>query len=83
MFVTVTPSAHADGSSAPPQPPRAGERLLAGAAGRRCRGAQAGREDPGVGWQFLGGTGADGAEVEGGRGVGGHLGAPDNDEGSN
>jgi hypothetical protein len=28
------------------------------------------------------GTGTAGAEVEGGRGVGGHLGAPGNDEGS-
>jgi hypothetical protein len=29
------------------------------------------------------GPGAAGAEVEGGRGMGGHLGAPGNDEGSN
>jgi hypothetical protein len=29
------------------------------------------------------GPGAAGAEIEGGRGVGGHLGAPGNDEGSN
>jgi hypothetical protein len=45
-----------------------------GAAGRRRRGAQAGREAPGLGWQCFGGTGAAGAEVEGGRGVGGHPG---------
>lgn len=36
----------------------------------------------GLGWQCFGGTGAAGVEVEGGRGVGGHLGAPGNDEGS-
>ncbi|WP_331449501.1 hypothetical protein [Streptomyces prasinus] len=36
----------------------------------------------GLGWQGFGGTGTAGVEVEGGRGVGGHLGAPGNDEGS-
>ena len=65
-------SAHAGGSSAPPQPPRAGERFLAappvGAAVVRKQDAKT----PGLGRRCFGGNGA---EVEGGRGVGGHLGA--------
>ena len=59
-------SAHAGGSSAPPQPPRAGERFLAvppvGAAAVRKQDAKT----LGLGWQCFGGTGAAGAEVEGG-----------------
>jgi hypothetical protein len=49
-------------------------------------GAAAVREQdaktPGLGWQCLGGTCVAGAEVEEGHGVGGHPGAPGNDEGS-
>jgi hypothetical protein len=59
-------SAHAGGSSAPPQPPRAGERFLVvppvGAAVVRKQDAKT----RGLGWQCFGGTGAAGAEVEGG-----------------
>lgn len=57
-------SAHAGGSSAPPQPPRVGERFLVvpllGAAVVRKQGART----RGLGWQCFGGTGAAGAEVE-------------------
>jgi hypothetical protein len=59
-------SAHAGGSSAPPRPPRAGERFLAvppvGAAAVREQDAKT----PGLGWQCFGGTGVAGAEVEAG-----------------
>lgn len=59
-------SAHAGGSSAPPQPPRAGERFLVvppvGAAVVRKQDAKT----RGLGWQCFGGTGAAGAEVDGG-----------------
>lgn len=58
-------------------------RRVSGAAGRRCRGARAGREDP---CSRLGAFRRDrrGRRLgrRGGRGVGGHLGAPGNDEGS-
>jgi len=58
------PSAHAGGSSAPPRPPRAGERFLAvppvGAAALREQHAKI----PGLGWPGFGRTGAAGAEVE-------------------
>ena len=76
------PGAHAGGSSAPPQPPRAGERFLVvppGAAVVRKQDAKT----RGLGWQCFGGTGAAGARSKGGRGVGGHLGAPGNNEGAN
>jgi len=131
-------SAHAGGSSAAPQPLRAGERFLdlrmagactpappedGGSDEYRCQmsdpgltktafltgtpfapenvaiahhavvyavppgGAAAVREQdaktPGLGRQCFGRTGVAGAEGRrGGRGVGGHLGAPGNDEGS-
>ncbi len=59
-------SAHAGGSSAPPQPPRTGERFLAvppvGAAAVRKQDAK----PPGLGWRCFGEPGAAGAEVEGG-----------------
>jgi hypothetical protein len=76
-------NAHAGGSSAPPRPPRAGERFLAvppvGAAVVRKQDAKT----PCFDWQCPAEPARPAAEVERARGVGGHLGAPGNDEGSN
>ncbi|MFF3847739.1 hypothetical protein [Streptomyces sp. NPDC002328] len=67
-------SAHAGGSSAPTQPPRADKRFLVvppvGAAVVRTQDAKT----RGLGWQCFGGTGAAGAEVEGGTRRGWTLG---------
>jgi hypothetical protein len=75
-------SAHAGGSSASP-PPRAGKRLLAVPLVGAVAVCMQDTKTPGLGWPCFGGTGAGGAVVEGGCGVGGHLGAPGNDERSN
>jgi len=60
-------SAHAGGSTAPPQPPRAGERFLAVPPVGAAVVCKQDAKTPGLGRQCLGGTGAAGAEI--GRGT--------------
>jgi hypothetical protein len=56
-------STHAGGSSAPPQPPRAGERFLAGPPVGAAVVRKQDAKTPGLGWQCSA-NGAAGAEVE-------------------